>query len=923
MARQGFLRRGLVCGTTLVLFLGLLGVLSVTPAVMGQAAPAAAAKPASQVVVLDTLSVWHMYAALKLPVVQYDDGLKPIPTNVSWLNHETAEPPTAWKTNEFDDSAWLHGSTPEACHAPLVARLYLRGQFEVSDPAKVGDLHLTVGYHGGAIVYLNGQEVARGHLPKGPEGPQMLAESYPVEAYISPDGKLIFADWRGRDNYPKNLALRERALTDVILPQKLLHKGVNLLAIEIIRAPYNKIADQTGRPDFKPKDQNQWEWGSSVVLRFATCDIGAVQLTAANADGLAPNAGRPAGVKVWNSDVLALDYDTSIPDRCELLRPVTLAGARNGWFSGKVVLSSPAAIKGLKATAGDLKQGDQTIPAAQVRVRYAAPGGNITDEAAQKGASQLGYLLEAPLAEFPVSQVGGGAVVPIWITVKVPKDAKAGSYTGQVTLTLEGSPPIAVPVKVDVADWTLPDTQDYKTWVDLVESPDTLAVEYKLDLWSDKHFAMVAQAMDYIGEISSRMVYVPLICGTNFGNAESMVRWIKKADGTYDWDFSIMDRYLDMAEKHMGQPKIVVFQVWDSYVVDGKDVFNDKWFSNLSADQRKDEWFLNLKRRGDLIRETQAKYGISPQATVLDPVTKKVEAQYLFAYDTVQGKPIWQKLFVELKNRMQKRGLEKAMMIGMISDSWPTKEQTAAIDGFTGGLPWVVQSHGGGGPPPVGYSADVFHVNYLADLPKDRVYGWKRQNLSVEYRRFGELNTWPPATLRNFIEMNITGTQRGLGRIGADFWAPFKDKKGERSGYVWGRYPQSLWRNLDLYTYVLAPGPNGPVATNRYEYLREGLEECEARIAIERALTDESLKQKLGPELLKRCEDTLEERSRGMVAGSTGLNVGGMRVITQPTCYWLGRPAGHAWFLASGWQARQAKLFALAGDVAAKLGEAR
>ena len=117
--------------------------------------------------------------------------------------------------------------------------------------------------------------------------------------------------------------------------------------------------------------------------------------------------------------------------------------------------------------------------------------------------------------------------MPIWITVHVPKEARPGSYTGQVAVALEGSQPIAVPVTLDVSDWTLPDTQDYGTWVELVESPDTLAQEYQLDLWSDKHFQLMARAMDFLGEVGSRVVYVPLICHTNFGNEQSMVRWIK------------------------------------------------------------------------------------------------------------------------------------------------------------------------------------------------------------------------------------------------------------------------------------------------------------------------------------------------------------------------------------------------------------
>ena len=907
---------------------------------------AATAKPAAAtpVTVLDTRSVWHSCSVLKLPLIQLDDGLKPMRTNVSWLNHDGELPPATWKNPDFDDGSWLRGPIPETCQAPLVGRLYLRGQFEVTDLARAGELRLTISYRGGVLVYLNGQEIARGHLPKGAAvGPTTVAEAYPLAAYALPDGKLVPGDWRA-DAYPQNLALRERVLTDVVVPRELLREGVNTLAVEAIPAPYHKVVDQTGRPDFKPRNQVQREFGSPYVLRWPTIGIGDVRLTAAGAEGLLANAGRPSGVRVWNSDVLSLDYDTSIPDRCEPLRPVVITAARNGWFSGKVVLGSSTAVKNLKVAAGDLQQGGATIPAAEVRIRYAAPGGNLTgmlddyrygsilrtrhaalggnfiDNSAHQGATQLGYLLESPAAEFSVGQAGGGTVVPIWITVHVPKQARPGAYTGQVTVTLDGSNPIAVPVKLDVSDWSLPDTQDYRTWVELIESPDTLVQEYHLDLWSDEHFQLIARAMDFLGEVGSRVVYVPLICHTNFGNEQSMVRWIRQSDDAYEWDFSVMDRYLDVAEQHMGKPKIVVFIAWDSYVTPGADYYNDAWWNKLSEEQRKNDFFLVLKQRGDRIRATQAKYGVSPEVSLLDPATKTIEPGHLYAYADPRGKAVWKSLFAELRKRLAARGLEKAMMVGVVCDTWPTNEQVAAINEASGNLPWVVHSHGGGGPKPLGYAANVFHVNYLADSPKDRVYGWQRPELVVEYRRNEDLNVWPAATLRSYLELNITGTQRGAGRIGADFWPVFRDKRGQRTGRVWERYPQSQWRNLDLFSYLLAPGPAGPVATNRYEFLREGLEECEARIVLERALTDESLKAKLGPDLAQRCEALLEERSRAMIAGVACLNVGGLRVITQPTTYCLNQPAGNAWFLSSGWQARRARLFALAGEVAAKTG---
>ena len=218
----------------------------------------------SLITVLDARSVWHSHAVLKLPLIQFDGGLKPIETNVSWLNHDGKDLPSGWKDINFNDASWLRGAIQETCQSPLVGRLYLRGQFEVTDPTKVGPLGLTVNYRGGIVVYLNGWEFVRGHLPRGTIGPTTVGEAYPLEAYALPNGKLVPAGWQA-SSYPQNLALRERTLKDVAVPRVLLRKGINVLAVESIPAPYHKVVNQTGRPDFKPRDQVQSEF------RLALC----------------------------------------------------------------------------------------------------------------------------------------------------------------------------------------------------------------------------------------------------------------------------------------------------------------------------------------------------------------------------------------------------------------------------------------------------------------------------------------------------------------------------------------------------------------------------------------------------------------------------------------------------------------------------
>ncbi|MBM4041806.1 MAG: hypothetical protein FJ290_25185 [Planctomycetes bacterium] len=119
----------------------------------------------------------------------------------------------------------------------------------------------------------------------------------------------------------------------------------------------------------------------------------------------------------------------------------------------------------------------------------------------------------------------------------------------------------------------------------------------------------------------------------------------------------------------------------------------------------------------------------------------------------------------------------------------------------------------------------------------------------------------------------------GLGRAGFDFW-PVLGKDSIRGGVkhsatVAARYPP-CWDqlNIDRATEnLVAPGPAGPVPTERFENVREGMLEAEARVFIERALLDPAQRAKLGDELAGRLQKTLDERAwriRGACIGGVG-----------------------------------------------------
>jgi len=878
---------------------------------------AAAEKP---VVVLDTTGFWRSHVTLKPPVLEFDDGLRPLEFNLRWLDQPTSAPPDGWTAPDFDDGGWLRAVSLRACKSPYTARLCLRGRFEVTDPARVRGLALTVGYHGGVVVYVNGAEVARAHLPAGPIGPDAVAESYPLEAFVADDGKLFQRGTRRSEENTRRRGLAERLLDALPIPQEALRRGVNVVAIELVRSPYHKVFEEQ---KFASRRKTQ-----EYFMTWNTCEIRRVQLTAAAPDGLVPNAVRPAGFQVWNSDLLMSDFDLDFGDPNEELRPIRITGTRNGTFSGKVVVGSDRPIRGLKATAGELRNGDATIPAAAVRIRYALPWADewITVPYSPqvrpypRSVDLLSALAEAPLDEFPVRtkepdrygpntpnqpEPVPGAIVPVWATVRVPADAAPGRYRGRITISADGTQQVLVPVELTVADWTLPDTDDYRTWLELMQSPDTLAYHYELDLWSEEHWRMIEQAMEKIGETNSRVVHIPLLAQTNMGNEQSMVRWFRKDDGIYDYDFTVMDRYLDTAVKHMGRPKMVIFWVWEIYLIKDERPRSDHLWLAEAIEARKE-----FRGRGPLV-------------SVLDRATGEVSTKHLAPYESEISDSLWRPLLTKIAERLEARGLRDTLMFGMLNDLRPTKAELEFFNRILPGTPWALHSHGGvragtllHGVAPVPYQASVWGVAFSSE---ESLHGWHRPDLKAYYDRDRHVNPKVPTVWYYMVEKSITGDQRGIGRMGADFWPIARDGRGRLNGYVWGRYLHASWRNLDLHSYTLAPGPNGPVASTRFEYLRESFEHGEALVVIEDALLDEQKRARLGDELTARCQSVLDRRQTAMARSKAYLQFDNPQ--NRPIRSWRqgSAMAGHVWCVGSDWQARDHELFTTAGEVERRL----
>jgi len=154
----------------------------------------------------------------------------------------------------------------------------------------------------------------------------------------------------------------------------------------------------------------------------------------------------------WASSGWKVSQTRPVPDKKG--DAILIRAAKNEAEAAQIVVRPEKALKGFSAKAEALAgPGGAKIAAENIeilRVRYLL----VTQPTDATGC--VGQWPE-PLPPLAAKiDLEAGKNQPLWIRVKVPKDAKAGTYAGKIVLTAEGYAAEA-PIKVEVFDFALPD----------------------------------------------------------------------------------------------------------------------------------------------------------------------------------------------------------------------------------------------------------------------------------------------------------------------------------------------------------------------------------------------------------------------------------------------------------------------------------
>lgn len=183
----------------------------------------------------------------------------------------------------------------------------------------------------------------------------------------------------------------------------------------------------------------------------------------------------------------------------------------------------------------------------------------------------------------PRCEVKAGETAAVYIEIKTERDTEPGEYIGDFGIFLssmfEDEKPLdTVTVKYTVHDFVMPEKKDFKFHLDIWQHNCAIARAHGVDPWSDEHFAILEEYVKSLADLGQKAVsLITTDCawsgqwchleGRNRAELYeySIIRTDKHPDGHFEYDYTAMQRYIDLCAKYHIDREITVFglvNVW-------------------------------------------------------------------------------------------------------------------------------------------------------------------------------------------------------------------------------------------------------------------------------------------------------------------------------------------------------------------------
>jgi hypothetical protein len=162
--------------------------------------------------------------------------------------------------------------------------------------------------------------------------------------------------------------------------------------------------------------------------------------------------------------------------------------------------------------------------------------------------------LDSSLAADVIDTVKSLALVanttqPIWLSIAIPQNTPAGKYKGTIKMVANEGDPASLNYEINVLNRVLPAPKDWKFHLDLWQNPFAVSRMHGIQEWSDEHMKLMAPYMKMLAAAGQKVITATIIHdpwnSQTYDVYKSMVKWVKKKDGSWKFDYSVFDKWVE------------------------------------------------------------------------------------------------------------------------------------------------------------------------------------------------------------------------------------------------------------------------------------------------------------------------------------------------------------------------------------------
>lgn len=232
------------------------------------------------------------------------------------------------------------------------------------------------------------------------------------------------------------------------------------------------------------------------------------------------------------------------------------AGWRGERLNTQILIWSPDSLKQIRLHLNDLSDGKgNSIGANDMKlslVRYVLsnyPYGS-SKATCDVAATDTAYLMPDRFETFERFDLPGKTIRPLWLSINIPEGTVPGIYKGTLVVK-NNKQEAALQMEIKVQAQVLPPPDKWKFRLDLWQNPWVVAGYYQVEPWSEEHKMLLKKHLKLYADaggkfITTYAVYSPW-SDNSYRVEGNMMEWLKRKDGSWKFDYSIFDQYVELS----------------------------------------------------------------------------------------------------------------------------------------------------------------------------------------------------------------------------------------------------------------------------------------------------------------------------------------------------------------------------------------